>query len=187
MAVAALAALLAPTAEAQAKVDQLQYLFDRPSEPIFLPKESDKGSKSVFFDVPNEYLVCVRHQWPTFFLCLVRTRCSFSLAPDQTDRQKKLGAQVINRFGEKAEHVTVRKINLPDLSVPGQLDRRAQFSLFLPEHRKLAGRLIDVFMGKSAGWVAYAATDGGAMRRDALEGVLAFRPRRHRSRTARSD
>ncbi|XP_034237614.1 phenoloxidase 1-like [Thrips palmi] len=120
VAVVALAALLAPTAEAQAKVDQLQYLFDRPSEPIFLPKESDKGSKRVFFDVPNEYL---------------------------TDRQKKLGTQVINRFGEKAEHINVRKINLPDLSVPGQLDKRAQFSLFLPEHRKLAGRLIDVFMG----------------------------------------
>lgn len=56
--------------------------------------------------------------------------------------------QVINRFGEKAERIPVRKITLPDLSIPGQLGRRAQFSLFLPEHRKLAGRLIQIFMGR---------------------------------------
>lgn len=111
---------LVPTAAPQATVEQLQYLFDRPSEPIFLPKESDKNNKRVVFDVPNEYL---------------------------TDRQKKLGMQVINRFGEKAERISVRKITLPDLSIPGQLDRRAQFSLFLPEHRKLASRLIQIFMG----------------------------------------
>ncbi|XP_026277611.1 phenoloxidase 2 [Frankliniella occidentalis] len=120
VAVLASLALVVPSTEAQANVAQLQYLFDRPSEPIFLPKESDRGDKKVVFDVPREYL---------------------------TDRQKKLSTQVINRFGEKAERISVRKITLPDLSIPGQLDRRAQFSLFLPEHRKLASRLINIFMG----------------------------------------
>ncbi|KAJ1524517.1 hypothetical protein ONE63_011009 [Megalurothrips usitatus] len=113
---------LAPGASAAATVDQLQYLLDRPSEPIFFIKNSDKGNKQVFFDVPQEYL---------------------------TERQQKLPQPVINRFGEEAgaERIQVRKINLPDLSEPGRLDRRAQFSLFLPEHRKLAGRLIQIFMG----------------------------------------
>lgn len=73
----------------------------------------------------------------------------------QTDRQKLLGTPVINRFGEKAERIAVRRINLPDLSVPASLGKRAGFSLFLPEHRKLASRLIQVFMGThSSAWCA---------------------------------
>lgn len=54
---AALALAVVPAVHAEATVEQLQYLFDRPSEPIFLPKESDKNDKKVVFDVPNEYLV----------------------------------------------------------------------------------------------------------------------------------
>ena len=53
----ALALAVVPAVDAQATVEQLQYLFDRPSEPIFLPKEGDKTDKKVVFDVPNEYLV----------------------------------------------------------------------------------------------------------------------------------
>lgn len=54
---AVLAVVMVPGTEAQATVDQLQYLFDRPAEPIFMPKEGDKSKKKVFFDVPKDYLV----------------------------------------------------------------------------------------------------------------------------------
>lgn len=36
-----------------AKEDPLQYLFDRPGEPVFLPK----GDQNAIFDMPTEYIV----------------------------------------------------------------------------------------------------------------------------------
>lgn len=96
----------------------LLLLLDRPQEPVFM----EKGKKSTVFDVPDNYL---------------------------TDRYKQIGADLATRFGETAEkRVTVRNISLPDLRVPMQLGRNEQFSLFIPKHRRLAGRLIDIFLGK---------------------------------------
>jgi hypothetical protein len=57
----------------------------------------------------------------------------------------------VNRLGagEADEHVQVRTIALPDLTVPQLLTREQNFSLFIPLHRKAAGRLIEILMGKS--------------------------------------
>ncbi|XP_073975570.1 phenoloxidase 2-like [Rhodnius prolixus] len=94
----------------------LLYLFDRPTEPVFMPK----GDVNAVFDVPEEYLV---------------------------DRYKPLGPEgLLSRFGGD-QKIPVKKITLPDLSLPLQVGRRENFSLFLPYHRKCAARLIEIFMG----------------------------------------
>lgn len=59
-----------------------------------------------------------------------------------------MATQVFNRFGDDTESkLPVKAITLPDLSIPMQLGRRQPFSLFIPAHRKIAARLIDIFMG----------------------------------------
>jgi hypothetical protein len=57
----------------------------------------------------------------------------------------------VNRLGagEADEHVQVKPIALPDLTIPQSLSRDQNFSLFIPLHRKAAGRLIEILMGKS--------------------------------------
>lgn len=65
------------------------------------------------------------------------------------DRYKSLGASdLFNRFGGDGERISVKRIDLPDLSIPLQLARRDNFTLFLPQHRRCASRLIEIFMGK---------------------------------------
>ncbi|XP_024083052.1 uncharacterized protein LOC106673564 [Cimex lectularius] len=93
----------------------LLHLFDRPTEPVFMPK----GDSNAVFDVPPEYLM---------------------------DRYKPLKDTLTDRFGG-GERIPVKKITLPDLSLPLQLKRRDNFSLFIPHHRKMAARLITIFMG----------------------------------------
>ncbi|XP_012280424.1 phenoloxidase 2 [Orussus abietinus] len=93
------------------------YLFDRPAEPVYVPK----GDKKVAFDIPSNYL---------------------------PERYKSVAVQVLNRFNDDTDSkIPVKQISLPDLSIPMQLGRRDPFSLFIPKHRKLAARLIDIFMG----------------------------------------
>ncbi|XP_026465404.1 phenoloxidase 2-like [Ctenocephalides felis] len=95
----------------------LALLFDRPTEPVFMAKGADK----TVFEIPDNYFA---------------------------DKYKDIGAALQNRFGEEAgNRVPVRNISVPDLSVPMQLGRRENFSLFIPKHRMIAGRLIDIFMG----------------------------------------
>lgn len=54
----------------------------------------------------------------------------------------------MNRFnGESDKKIDVKQITLPDLTIPLKLGRRDQFSLFIPSHRKIAGRLIEIFLG----------------------------------------
>jgi hypothetical protein len=53
-----------------------------------------------------------------------------------------------HRFGEDAGmRIPVRESSTPDLSIPMQLGRQENFSLFLPKHRKLSKKLIEIFMG----------------------------------------
>ncbi|XP_055858620.1 phenoloxidase 2-like [Episyrphus balteatus] len=96
----------------------LLLLLDRPAEPIFMEKGTDR---STIFDVPDKFL---------------------------TDRYRPIGSEVQSRFGEKAEQrIPVKDISIPDLKIPMSLGRREQFSLFIPRHRRIAGRLIDIFLG----------------------------------------
>ncbi|XP_005179890.1 phenoloxidase 2 [Musca domestica] len=95
----------------------LLLLFDKPTEPVFM----EKGKTPTVFDVPDKFL---------------------------TDRYRPIGNEVQSRFGERAEQrVPVRDITLPDLRIPMSLARDEQFSLFIPRHRRIAGRLIDIFVG----------------------------------------
>lgn len=94
----------------------LLLLFDRPLEPVFM----EKGPNNAKFDVPSSLL---------------------------SDRYKQ-SPEIQERFGENAgERIPVRaNITIPNLKVPMSLDRKEQFSLFIPRHRRIAAHLIDIFM-----------------------------------------
>lgn len=65
-----------------------------------------------------------------------------------TDRYKPIGTELSTRFGGDAENkISVKQISQPNLSIPMSLGRHEQFSLFIPRHRRIAARLIDIFMG----------------------------------------
>lgn len=104
---------------AKADKKNLLLLFDRPQEPIFM----EKGTRGTVFDVPSEFL---------------------------EDRYKTIGADLYTRYAENAlEIIPVRSdVTIPDLSLPLSLGRHESFSLFVPRHRKLATRLVEIFLGK---------------------------------------
>ncbi|XP_071447876.1 phenoloxidase 2-like [Hetaerina americana] len=97
---------------------QVLYLLGRPAEPIFVPK----GDRGAVFEVPrNDFLA---------------------------ERFQSVADNLGTRFGEDVNvRVQVQDITFPDISYPMQLGRRANFSLFLPWHRDMATRLIEIFMG----------------------------------------
>ncbi|KAE8573783.1 Putative prophenoloxidase [Halyomorpha halys] len=65
----------------------------------------------------------------------------------QANRYKRLGKAFLDRLKGKAKKIALRKIILPNLSIPMELGRRDNFSLFDPHHRTLAAKLIDIFAG----------------------------------------
>lgn len=68
----------------------------------------------------------------------------------QTDRFQPLQEQLTDRFANDTKtHITVKKIKIPDLSLPLSLGRQENFSLFIPFHRRMAAALIDTFMGNA--------------------------------------
>jgi tyrosinase len=96
----------------------LLLLFERPQEPVFM----EKGKFHNVFDVPDSYL---------------------------TDRYRPIGGEVQTRFGDEAgPKISVRQISIPDMRIPLSLGRNEPFSLWIPRHRKIAGRLVDIFMGE---------------------------------------
>ncbi|XP_030368851.1 uncharacterized protein LOC115619960 [Scaptodrosophila lebanonensis] len=105
-----------PHSPDMANRNNLLLLFEHPNEPVFM----DKGKTPTVFDVPDNYLI---------------------------DRYKPISAEVQNRAGANVEQrIPVREISIPDLRIPMSLGRDEQFSLFIPKHRRIAGRLIDIFM-----------------------------------------
>lgn len=95
----------------------LLLLFDRPTEPVFM----EKGANKVKFNVPASLL---------------------------TDRYKN-SPEIQDRFAaDVTQQIPVRaNITIPNLKVPMSLDRKEQFSLFIPRHRRIAAHLINIFMG----------------------------------------
>ncbi|XP_023312860.1 phenoloxidase subunit 1-like [Anoplophora glabripennis] len=96
-------------------------LFDRPQEPCFMPK----GDKKCVFDVPLDYL---------------------------PDKYKSVGTVVMSRFGQsegedQIPKIAVKQISIPPLDDVMKLRRDENFSLFIPKHRQIAARLIDIFLG----------------------------------------
>ncbi|KAG8238621.1 hypothetical protein J437_LFUL018539 [Ladona fulva] len=105
-------------AQANNPQHSILYLLERPSEPFFVPK----GDRKAVFDVPNnDFLV---------------------------ERFRPVADELGTRFGEDTQvRVPVRNISFPDLSFVMELGRRDNFSLFIPRHREMGSRLIDIFMG----------------------------------------
>lgn len=101
------------------KQTALSLLFDRPKEPIF----KEKGDQAVIFDVPKNFIV---------------------------NRFQDVSVVLQNRFGDDSSpHVDVTqggKINT-DQFTKG-LPRDESFSLWIPAHSKIAGKLIELFMGQ---------------------------------------
>ncbi|XP_060843836.1 phenoloxidase 1-like [Rhopalosiphum padi] len=96
--------------------NNILYLFDRPTEPIFI----GKGDENVSFDVPAEYL----------------TDRYKPLASDIENRFSGAGKVIpITKLNR-----------IPNLSFPLSLPRNASFSLFIPYHSKMASKLIETFM-----------------------------------------
>ncbi|XP_017466630.1 PREDICTED: phenoloxidase 2-like [Rhagoletis zephyria] len=99
---------------------------------------ADKKNLLLLFDRPNEPVFMGKGRKTVFDL------------PEKffTDRYKIIGKEVQSRFGDSAEkRIPVREISIPDLRLPMELPRQSQFSLCIPAHRRMAGRLVDIFMG----------------------------------------
>ncbi|XP_053965114.1 phenoloxidase 2-like [Anastrepha ludens] len=102
---------------------------------------ANKKNLLLLFDRPNEPIFVQKGKDEVFDL------------PEKflTDRYRPISNEVQSRFAEKVEQrIPVRDITIPDLRVPMSLPRDAQFSLFIPAHRRMAGHLIDIFMGASS-------------------------------------
>ncbi|XP_050441248.1 phenoloxidase 1-like [Adelges cooleyi] len=110
----------------EAKIEDLAYLFDRPTEPLFIEKGKDQ---KVVFDVPVDY------------------------RPDrykQLMTKADLSANFIHFSVEiptKPTTIRVKQLyKLPDLSLPLSLDKNKPFTVFNSHHSAMAGRLIAVLM-----------------------------------------
>lgn len=103
------------------KKQALSLLFDRPKEPIF----KEKGEQGVIFDVPKSFIA---------------------------ERFSDVAVQVQNRFGDDTSpHVNVVQAagRLPDIKqFTDGLARDDPFSLWVPRHSKIAGKLIDLFLAQ---------------------------------------
>lgn len=93
----------------------LLLLFQRPLEPSFFPK--DDGNTSI--KLPKSH---------------------------HTERYKNISTRLQERFAAKATNtVNAIDITLPDLRFTEKIEYTATLSLFLPLHREIAGRLINLF------------------------------------------
>ncbi|XP_011494439.1 PREDICTED: phenoloxidase subunit 1-like [Ceratosolen solmsi marchali] len=95
----------------------LLLLFDRPHEPIYVPK----GEEKISFDIPTNYL--------------------------NNRYQPVANGILSRFNNESQSSVSIKPISIPDLSLPLSLSRRDNFSLFIPSHRKMSGQLTDMFLG----------------------------------------
>nr|WJJ70399.1 venom protein U-MPTX.15-39 [Megalopyge opercularis] len=98
---------------------------------------SNKFDLLLFFDRPSE----------PCFMNKGEDKAVFQI-PDTyyPEKYKKASSQIANRFGTGARIIPVKNIALPDLTLPKQLNLQDQFSLWIPKHREMAGKLIDILM-----------------------------------------
>lgn len=102
------------------KKTALSLLFDRPKEPIF----KEKGDQKVIFDVPQSFI---------------------------SERFQGVSVEVQNRFGDDSSpRVNIQQSGrAPDISqFTNGLPRDAPFSLWVPRHSQIAGKLVDLFMAQ---------------------------------------
>ncbi|XP_052895805.1 phenoloxidase 8-like [Anopheles moucheti] len=131
--------------------DKFRGLLQHPYEPLFLPKNQGQ----LFYDLPENFF---------------------------TERYRPIGQNLINRFGASAippqgasadtpvmNRVSINSIQEPDLAFAEAIPRRGAFSLFIPAHRQIAGRLIALFLEQPD---ADTLGDVAAFARDRLNGPL---------------
>ncbi|CAG9765318.1 unnamed protein product [Ceutorhynchus assimilis] len=94
----------------------LLLLFDRPKEPIFIPK----GPKQTVFGVPPHYL-------------------TDKYRPFGSSVVNRFG-------DDGKEFIKVKAVATPQLGEILELKRDDNFSLFLAKHRNLAGKLLEIFI-----------------------------------------
>lgn len=94
-------------------------LFQRPYEPMFLPKSNGQ----VYYDLPENYLT---DRYRTIGQSL----------------QNRFGTNVSTR-------IPLQNITAPDLSFAQVVPRRGGFSVFNQRDRRAAGQLIDLFLNQS--------------------------------------
>ncbi|XP_049767339.1 phenoloxidase 2-like [Schistocerca cancellata] len=97
----------------------LYLMFDRPTEPLFVPKGKDS---KIVFKLPTDYL-------PSRFQSAV--------------------SELINRWSgvKNAQELEVKPIKPPDISFPQSLGRQESFSPFIPHHRRMATYLTETLVG----------------------------------------
>nr|Q8I6K2.1 RecName: Full=Phenoloxidase 2; AltName: Full=Prophenoloxidase-II; Flags: Precursor [Holotrichia diomphalia]BAC15602.1 prophenoloxidase-I [Holotrichia diomphalia] len=85
---------------------------------------------------------------PTEPMFRVKAKKSFKVPKEYvTDRFKNVAVEISNRFGEDdSETVTIDSVPLPDLADILTLGREENFSLFIPKHRNLSAKLINIFL-----------------------------------------
>lgn len=94
----------------------LLFLFDRPNEPMFMPK----GKIKAVFNIPEKFF---------------------------SKHYEKIGCDLRERYMKDAGMmIEVHETSMPDLTEPMKLDRQGNFSLFMPNHRKIAASLLEIFM-----------------------------------------
>uniref|UniRef100_A0A182Q267 Tyrosinase copper-binding domain-containing protein n=1 Tax=Anopheles farauti TaxID=69004 RepID=A0A182Q267_9DIPT len=126
-------------------------LLQHPYEPLFLPKNNGQ----LVYDLPESFF---------------------------TDRYRPIGENLVNRFGAGSlpppgissdvpvvNRVSIKDITQPDLKFAEAIPRYGAFSLFLPEHRRIAGQLIELFLSQPD---ADTLGDVAAYARDRLNGPL---------------
>jgi tyrosinase len=98
----------------------LGLMFDRPKEPMF----KEKGEDGIIFDMPKSFI---------------------------TDHYQKVASVVQSRFGdETSQRFSITQSGeAPDVTpYTTGLARDAPFSLWVPKHSKIAGKLIELFMAQ---------------------------------------
>lgn len=108
-----------------------------------------KGDDKSIFQLPENYYVSMNSAISAFHAgrnirLLTNTFCN------QPDKYKHAASSLGNRFNtDDGRTITVRNIAVPNLQLPMELPYNDQFSLFVPKHRRMSGKLIDVFMSKT--------------------------------------
>lgn len=61
------------------------------------------------------------------------------------ERYQANGINILSR-NDFATHIPIMDVSTPDLSFASSIGQHDAFSLFIPKHQEIAGKLIDIFM-----------------------------------------
>lgn len=98
--------------------NNIRYLFARPFEPVFVPKETSRGTVAI--DVPKDFY---------------------------TSRYAPVANSLSDRVGvDVAKTVQAHEVQHPDLKFTERIPIKGAFSLFNPVHQEIAGELMKLLL-----------------------------------------